>query len=93
MSFTKSIGVFVRSSMLDPDTETQHSDTIYLTATINCLGALLRTRPSTFNKIISAVLNFNPFRQVNGPMSIKSRLQVKSLEKTIRILLLTVIKR
>ena len=69
------------------------TDAIFISATLNCLGALLRNRPTTYNRIISAILNFNPFKLASRSKDSKARLQVKSLEKTTRILLLSMIKK
>ncbi|CAF9909350.1 MAG: hypothetical protein ALECFALPRED_005526 [Alectoria fallacina] len=69
------------------------SDAVLVNATLNCLGTLLRTRQSTANKIISAILNFNPMKQVNSPMTAKVRVQIKSMERTTRALLMNVLRR
>ncbi len=64
-----------------------HSDSILVDATMNCLAILVRTRPAVANKIISAVLNFNPLKQANSPMTPRLRVIVKSMERTTRALL------
>ena len=66
---------------------------MYLSATLTCLNVLLRTRPSISNKIISAILNFSPYQLPRQSTDSKWRMQVKSLEKTVRILLHTLLKR
>ena len=72
---------------------TQAREIIYISATLNCLGSLLRSRYSIYNKIISAILNFNPFKKASGSMTPKDKILVKSVEKTTRILLNNMIKR
>ncbi|KAL8720671.1 MAG: hypothetical protein Q9225_002500 [Loekoesia sp. 1 TL-2023] len=69
------------------------SDAILVNATLNCLGTLIRTRPNAANKIITAILNFNPLKQTNSPMSSKMRVQIKSMERTTRTVLLNVLRR
>lgn len=68
-------------------------DAVLVNATVNCLGTLLRTRQSIANKIISAILNFNPMKQANSPMTPKARVQIKSMERTTRALLMNVLRR
>lgn len=62
-------------------------------ATLNCVAPLIRTRPPIANKILSAILNFNPLKQANSPMTPKMRVMVKSMERTTRALLMNVNKR
>lgn len=69
------------------------SDAILVDATLNCLGILLRTRQSIANKIISAILKFNPLKQANSPLSTKTRIQIRSMEKSTRALLLHVYRK
>ena len=54
---------------------------------MNCLAILIKSRPTVANKIISAILNFNPLKQANSPMTPRLRVIVKSLERTTRALL------
>ena len=54
---------------------------------MNCLAILVRTRPAVANKIISAILSFNPLKQANSPMTPRLRVIVKSMERTTRALL------
>ncbi|KAI9846489.1 MAG: hypothetical protein M1837_003909 [Sclerophora amabilis] len=68
------------------------SDALLVNATINCLGILIRSRQSISNKIISAILNFNPLKQANSPLTPKSRVMIKSMERTTRALLVHVNK-
>lgn len=69
------------------------SDALVVDATLNCLAILIRTRPATSNRIMNAVLNFNPLKLANSPMTPKIRVIVKSMEKTTRMLLMHLIRR
>ncbi|KAK4129237.1 hypothetical protein N657DRAFT_562576 [Parathielavia appendiculata] len=69
------------------------SDALLVDATLNCLSILIRTRPNTSNRILNAVLNFNPLKLANSPMTPKTRVLVKSLEKTTRMLLTHLLRR
>ncbi|KAF1808643.1 mRNA cleavage and polyadenylation specificity factor complex subunit [Eremomyces bilateralis CBS 781.70] len=69
------------------------SDALLVTATLNCLGALIRSRASIANKIVNTVLYFNPLKLANSPMTPANRLKIKSMERTTRALLLNVIKK
>ncbi|KAI4269787.1 MAG: hypothetical protein L6R38_007337 [Xanthoria sp. 2 TBL-2021] len=69
------------------------SDAILVNATLNCLGTLIRTRQNAANKIITAILNFNPLKQASSPMTSKLKVQIKSMEKTTRTVLMNVLRR
>ncbi len=69
------------------------SDAVLVTATLNCLGLLIRKRQTIVNKILSVILSFNPLKQANSPMTPKSKVQIKALERTTRALLLHVVRR
>ncbi|KAK4229092.1 putative Pre-tRNA-processing protein [Podospora fimiseda] len=69
------------------------SDALLVDGTLNCLSILIRTRPSTSNRIINCILNFNPLKLANSPMTPKTKVLVKSMEKTTRMLLIHIIKR
>ncbi|KAK3328943.1 hypothetical protein B0H66DRAFT_7424 [Apodospora peruviana] len=69
------------------------SDALLVDATLNLMSILIRTRPSTSNRITNAVLNFNPLKLANSPMTPKNKVLVKSMEKTTRMLLLHLLKR
>lgn len=69
------------------------SDALLVDATLNSLSILVRTRPSTSARIINAVLNFNPLKLANSPMTPKSKVLMKSMEKTTRMLLLHLVRR
>ena len=69
------------------------SDTLLVTATINSIGVLVRTRPAVANRILSAMLNFNPFQSVSFPIEARAKIRIKSMERTIRAFLLNLNKR
>ncbi|KAL1870293.1 hypothetical protein VTK73DRAFT_2668 [Phialemonium thermophilum] len=69
------------------------SDALLVDATLNTLSILIRTRPSTSTRILNAVLNFNPLKLANSPMTPKTRVLIKSMEKTTRMLLIHLAKR
>ncbi|KAL2070687.1 hypothetical protein VTL71DRAFT_13713 [Oculimacula yallundae] len=69
------------------------SDAVLIDATLNSLSTLIRARPNISSKILTVILNFNPLKQANSPMTPKLRVMVKSMEKTTRSLLLHVLKR
>lgn len=71
------------------------SDPIAVDATLNCLGILIRSRQNIATRILNAILNFNPFEQANliSPLTIKAKLQMKSMERTTRTVLLNVLRR
>ncbi|KAL6720739.1 hypothetical protein ACLMJK_002664 [Lecanora helva] len=69
------------------------SDAILITATLNCVGILLRTRQSIFNKILSTILSFNPMKHAHSSMSSKAKVQIKSMERTTRALLMNTYRR
>ncbi|KKZ67315.1 hypothetical protein EMCG_06998 [[Emmonsia] crescens] len=69
------------------------SDPILVNATLNCLPIMIRTRQSISSKIVNAILNFNPLKQANSPMTPTIRVNIKSMERTTRALLLNIMKR
>jgi symplekin len=66
---------------------------LIMTATLNGLGVLARSRPAIVNKVLTAILSFNPLKRANSPMTPLIRMQVRSTEKTTRALLLSINKR
>lgn len=74
-------------------TLTGYSDALLVTATLNALGMLLQRRPIVTNKIMASVLNFNPLKLANSPMTPKNKVIMKSIERTTRALLVNVMKR
>ncbi|KAI4211253.1 MAG: hypothetical protein LQ351_005937 [Letrouitia transgressa] len=69
------------------------SDAITVNATLNCLGMTIRTRPNMSSRIISAILNFNPLKRANSPLNPTIKVQVKSMERTTRGLLMNIVRR
>lgn len=72
---------------------TRHSDALLVTAVLNSLGTLMQRRPMTINKILSSVLNFNALKLANSPMTPKTRVLMRSIERTTRALLVNFLKR
>jgi symplekin len=64
-----------------------------VTATLNSLGMLFHRRPVAANKILNSVLNFNPLKLANTPMTPKNKVIIKSIERTTRALLVNIMKR
>ncbi|KAJ3522199.1 hypothetical protein NM208_g12959 [Fusarium decemcellulare] len=71
----------------------ESSDALVVDATLNCMSILVRTRPTTSNRVINALLNFNPLKLANSPLTPKTRVMMKSMEKTCRLLLIHLVKR
>ncbi|KAI1093063.1 hypothetical protein F5B19DRAFT_451914 [Rostrohypoxylon terebratum] len=69
------------------------SDALVVDATLNTLSILVRNRPATSNRILNTVLNFNPLKLANSPMTPKTKVLVKSMEKTTRMLLMHLSRR
>lgn len=69
------------------------SDAVLVTATLNCLSILIRTRQSVTNKIVSAVLSFNPLKDTSSALTPKAKVQIKAMERTTRALLTHVYRR
>ncbi|KAK0617948.1 hypothetical protein B0T17DRAFT_495152 [Bombardia bombarda] len=69
------------------------SDALFVDATLNTLSILIRSRPGTSSRITSVVLNFNPLKLANSPMTPKNKVLVRSMEKTTRMLLIHLLKR
>ncbi|KAI9756161.1 MAG: hypothetical protein M4579_003974 [Chaenotheca gracillima] len=67
-------------------------DAILVNSTLNCLGILIRSRQSVSNKIVSAILNFNPLKQATPSLSSKTKVVIKSMERTTRSLLANINK-
>ena len=70
-----------------------YSEALLVDATLNTLSILVRARPSTSNRILNAVLNFNPFKLAHLPMTPRTKVLIKSMEKTTRMLLMHLSKR
>ncbi|KAG6181882.1 hypothetical protein E4U36_003684 [Claviceps purpurea] len=71
----------------------ESSDALLVDATLNCLSILSRTRLATTSRIFNALLNFNPLQLANSPLTPRTRVMIKSMEKTARILLIQLAKR
>ncbi|TWU77130.1 hypothetical protein ED733_008332 [Metarhizium rileyi] len=71
----------------------ESTDALVVDATLNCLSILVRTRPATSSRIINALLSFNPLQLANSPLTPRSKVMIKSMEKTARLLLLHLTKR
>ena len=69
------------------------SDGLLVTGTLNSLGMLMHRRPVAANKILNSVLNFNPLKLANSPMTPKNKVIMKSIERTTRALLMNIMKR
>ncbi|KAI1416965.1 hypothetical protein F5Y13DRAFT_153469 [Hypoxylon sp. FL1857] len=69
------------------------SDALIVDATLNTLSILVRCRPATSNRILNTVLNFNPLKLANSPLTPKTKVLVKSMEKTTRMLLMHLSRR
>ena len=67
------------------------SPVILLDATLNSLGVLIKMRASISNKIIYAILSFEPWK-AKPPLGVKDRIVFRSLERTTRALLVNVNK-
>ncbi|KAJ2998090.1 hypothetical protein NUW58_g434 [Xylaria curta] len=68
--------------------ENESSDPLLVDATLNTLSILVRQRPKTSSRIISTLFNFNPLRlATTAPLTPKTKVLVKSMEKTTRMLL------
>ncbi|KAF4552318.1 mRNA cleavage and polyadenylation specificity factor complex subunit pta1-like protein [Elsinoe fawcettii] len=71
------------------------SDALLVTATLNSLSSLVRSRASISNKIISTIINFNPFTlaQAQHPMTIKNKILIRSMTRTTMSFLANIIKK
>jgi symplekin len=68
------------------------SEPTLITATLNNLAPLVKTRPPLAQKVVAAVLAFNPFAGAPRLISIHDRLMIISIEKTVRVLLMNVMR-
>ncbi|KAI0484895.1 hypothetical protein GGR56DRAFT_616038 [Xylariaceae sp. FL0804] len=69
------------------------SDPLTIDATLNTLSILVRARPATSSRILNIILNFNPLRIAKPPMSPRTRVLARSMEKTTRMLLIHLSRR
>lgn len=63
------------------------SDAILINSTSNCVAVLVKSRASVANKIISVILNYNPLKLANTPMTPATKVSLKSMERTTRAVL------
>ncbi|KAI9709354.1 MAG: hypothetical protein M1820_003474 [Bogoriella megaspora] len=68
------------------------SNALLVDATLNSFGVLVRTRPSIATKIVSTVLNFNPFRHANTSISPRTKVEMRSMERTARAFMTSILK-
>ena len=69
-----------------------YRDVLLITATLNCLSVLVKTRSSLSSRILNAVLSFNPLSLALKNPSTRTKLLAKCIEKTVRIFLLNLIR-
>lgn len=66
------------------------SDPALITATLNNLSVIVKTRAPLAHKILSAVMNFNPLAIIAKANTVKNRLMMQCMEKTVRVLLMNI---
>ncbi|KAF7189719.1 mRNA cleavage and polyadenylation specificity factor complex subunit pta1 [Pseudocercospora fuligena] len=69
------------------------TDPLIITATLNALATLVQRRASVSSKILMTILNFNPLKLANRPMSGKDKIAIKSMTRTTMSFLLNCLKR
>lgn len=69
------------------------TDPLIITATLNALSTLVQRRASVSSKILMTILNYNPLKLANRPMSGKDKIAVKSMTKTTMSFLINCLKR
>jgi symplekin len=70
------------------------SDALLVTSTLNSLGSLVKNRPSIATKIITTVLNYNPFKLATStPVSPTHRVMIRSMTRTTTAFLFNIIKK
>ncbi|KAF8544419.1 hypothetical protein BDD12DRAFT_815871 [Trichophaea hybrida] len=70
----------------------KRSEPILIVATLNNLAPLVKTRPPLAQKVIAAVLAFNPFAEIPPSISVHDRLVIISFEKAVRALLMNIVR-
>ena len=95
MYFWKVIGACLLSSNREIQCLTFRvcSNPILIDATLNCLMLLVRSRQSIANKIIGAVLNFNPLKNAKPTLTPGERVVLRSTERNTRLFLVNIIRR
>lgn len=53
----------------------------------------MRTRATVANRILNAVINFNPFKLANSPLTPANKMMIRSMEKTVVVFLHHILKR
>ena len=69
-----------------------NSDPTLITATLNNLAQIIKSRPPLAPKVIGAVIAFNPFVKLPRAVTIHDKLMVLSVEKTTRVLLMNIMR-
>lgn len=69
------------------------SNALIVTATLNSLGSLVRSRASIAKKIVATVLNFNPLRFAGPHLSSTEKVNIRSIAKTTIAFLTNILKR
>lgn len=64
-----------------------YSEVLIVDATLNALSVLIRARPAASNRTLNAIFSFNPFKLASAPLTSKTKVIVRSMEKTTRMLL------
>ncbi|TGZ80924.1 hypothetical protein EX30DRAFT_341248 [Ascodesmis nigricans] len=70
----------------------ENSEPTVITATLNNLAVIIKTRPPLAPKVLMAVMNFNPFSGIGKPLTTQNRLMMLCMEKTVRILLMNILR-
>lgn len=68
------------------------SDPVLVTATLNNLGTIMKTRPPLVSTILNSLFNYNPFAAANRGVTTKSRLMMQSVDKTMQLLLVNFLR-
>lgn len=69
------------------------SEPTLITATINNLAHLVKTRPPLAQKVINAVIAYNPFSGISSrPITVHDHLMLRSIEKTIRVMMMNIMR-
>ncbi|KAF2674204.1 hypothetical protein BT63DRAFT_449199 [Microthyrium microscopicum] len=69
------------------------SDILVLTATINSLSVLVKSRPALTPRIIQAIVHSDPYKFVKLPITTRTKIELRSIERTFRALFSGAIKR
>jgi symplekin len=69
------------------------SNILLLTATINSLSTLVKSRPTIVSRIVNAILQCEPYAIAKLPITVKTKIELRSIERTIRVLLTGILRR